>query len=366
MASELVTKVRAKYGDTYKDFSDSDLEAAILAKHPEYADLASSQAKMGLAANRSMAGAEAGQQARSEAIDPTSMLQNMGQAATIDSESLPAQAKGSAVGGALGLAAIGAPTTLPAAGRMALGMAGAEVGSRYGTPLATRLGLPPEVGAIGGGLLGAIAPEAALTRLAGRTAVNAALSARIAHTLTREAPAAVEAAGEAAVASRMAPGASQAARALEGAGLSPELATAEAGKMASATGEVSGNLPGVMTPARGTPALKMPAVAWSQDIQSQVATLRAAGESKAQIIQTLRETYGHKNLPADATEKIVDMIFETGSRVPATAEALPAGSKLAPPYRGGKGLPYTGTPPPRNDAELNQRLRESLDAYKLP
>jgi hypothetical protein len=41
MASELTDKIRAKYPDVYKDISDSELESKILAKHPEYKDLAS-------------------------------------------------------------------------------------------------------------------------------------------------------------------------------------------------------------------------------------------------------------------------------------------------------------------------------------
>lgn len=334
---------------------------------------------MTVGAERSVAGAEVGQQARSEAIDPTSMLQNMGQAAMIDSEGLPAQAKGSAVGGALGLAAIGAPTTLPAAGRMALGMAGAEVGSRYGGPIAARVGLPPEVGEFGGGLVGAFAPEAALARIAGRTAVNMALSARIAHTLNREAPEAVQAAGKvlqfgrasssmpsemAATMPRMAPGASQAAKALEGAGLSPELATAEAGKMAGATGEVSGNLPGVMTPAGGTPALKMPAISLAEDIQAQVAKLRASGLSKSQITAAVRETH---NLEPGAAGKVVDTIFEhSGERVAATAEALPAGSRVMPSPRGGPAKPSMGPARvPTSDADLQSLLEQSIQAYKI-
>ena len=40
MPSELVQKVRAKYPDAYTDLSDEQLEAAVLAKHPEYRDLA--------------------------------------------------------------------------------------------------------------------------------------------------------------------------------------------------------------------------------------------------------------------------------------------------------------------------------------
>lgn len=328
---------------------------------------------MTVGAERSVAGAEVGQQARSEAIDPTSMLQNMGQAAMIDSEGLPAQAKGSAVGGALGLAAIGAPTTLPAAGRMALGMAGAEVGSRYGGPIAARVGLPPEVGEFGGGLVGAFAPEAALARIAGRTAVNMALSARIAHTLNREAPEAVQAAGKvlqfgrasssmpsemAATMPRMAPGASQAAKALEGAGLSPELATAEAGKMAGATGEVSGNLPGVVAP------LKMPAISLAEDIQAQVAKLRASGLSKPQITAAVREAH---NLEPGAAGRVVDTIFEhSGARTAATAEAVPAGSRVMPPYRGGKAQPSLGPARvPTSDKDLMSLLQGSIDAYKI-
>lgn len=208
-------------------------------------------------------------------------------------------------------------------------------------------------------------PLAAVARaMIPEVAANPALSARIAHTLTREAPAAVEAAGEALGASRMAPGASQAARALEGAGLSPELATAEAGKMASATGEVSANLPGVMTPARGTPALKMPAIALSEDIQAQVATLRASGLSKAQITAAVRETH---NLEPGAAGKVVDTIFEhSGPRPAATTEALPAGSKVMPPYRGGKAQPSMGPARvPANDQDLMSLLQGSIDAYRL-
>lgn len=40
--SDLTDKIRAKYPDDYKDMSDDDLEKSILAKHPEYKDLANS------------------------------------------------------------------------------------------------------------------------------------------------------------------------------------------------------------------------------------------------------------------------------------------------------------------------------------
>lgn len=208
---------------------------------------------------------------------------------------------------------------------------------------------------------------AGLEKLVAKAApeVDAALSARIAHTLTREAPAAVEAAGEALTASRMAPGASQAAKALEGAGLSPELATAEAGKMAGATGEVSGNLPGVMTPAGGTPALKMPAISLAEDIQAQVAKLRASGLSKPQITAAVREAH---NLEPGAAGKVVDTIFEhSGPRPAATTEVIPAGSKVMPPYRGGKAQPSMGPARvPTSDADLSQLLKDSIAAYKIP
>lgn len=39
-ASELTDKIRAAYPNDYKDISDSDLEKMVLAKHPEYKDLA--------------------------------------------------------------------------------------------------------------------------------------------------------------------------------------------------------------------------------------------------------------------------------------------------------------------------------------
>lgn len=38
--SELTQRIRAKYPGIYDDLSDADLEKAVLAKHPEYADLA--------------------------------------------------------------------------------------------------------------------------------------------------------------------------------------------------------------------------------------------------------------------------------------------------------------------------------------
>ena len=44
-ASSLVQKIRAKYPTEYSDLSDSDLEQKVLAKHPEYADLASPNAQ---------------------------------------------------------------------------------------------------------------------------------------------------------------------------------------------------------------------------------------------------------------------------------------------------------------------------------
>lgn len=39
--SDLTTRIRAKFPGAYDDMSDADLEKAVLAKHPEYADLAS-------------------------------------------------------------------------------------------------------------------------------------------------------------------------------------------------------------------------------------------------------------------------------------------------------------------------------------
>lgn len=39
--SDLTDKIRAKFPDDYKDMSDSDLESAVLSKHPEYKDLSS-------------------------------------------------------------------------------------------------------------------------------------------------------------------------------------------------------------------------------------------------------------------------------------------------------------------------------------
>ena len=217
---------------------------------------------------------------------------------------------------------------------------------------------------------------------------DAALSAKLAHTLAKADPGAVAAWTEtqqraamqvagaheralkmaakmAPQGSSLAPGASKAAQALESAGLSPELATAEAGKMAASTGEVSGNLPGVLTPAGGTTAVKMPAVSLAEDIQAQVATLRASGLSQAQISAAVRETHG---LEAGAAKKVVETIFEHGGgRVAATAEALPAGRKLAPPYRGGKAQPYLGPARvPANDADLESLLKQSLKAYEIP
>lgn len=44
MADTLAAKVRAKFPGTYDDLSDPDLEKAVLAKHPEYADLAAAPA----------------------------------------------------------------------------------------------------------------------------------------------------------------------------------------------------------------------------------------------------------------------------------------------------------------------------------
>lgn len=44
MPSDLVTKIRAKYPTEYQDMDDASLEKAVLAKHPEYADLAQPKA----------------------------------------------------------------------------------------------------------------------------------------------------------------------------------------------------------------------------------------------------------------------------------------------------------------------------------
>lgn len=283
--------------------------------------------------------------------------------------SFPGGPAGMAAGGAaktvLGRAAQVAAKPSVVGGALAAGGAALEGASpkhiAYAGAVGAGLPLIPGVGKFTNKAL-----AAGLERLAAKAApeVDAALSARIAHTLTREAPEAVVAAGKvASTASGVAPGASQAARALEGAGLSPELATAEAGKMASATGDVSGNLPGVMTPAGG---VKMPAVAVGEQIQAQVQTLRASGLSKPQIVQTLRETYGHSNLSADTAEKMVDMISGSSSRVAATAEALPAGSRVMPSYRGGKAQPSLGPARvPANDQDLMSLLQGSIDAYRL-
>lgn len=334
-------------------------------------------------ADQSIAGAEAGREARNNAptADGIPIWPMRGE----DGEQItPEVATQKAMAGLAVPVLVGGletiPTTVAGAGRLALGFAGAEMGSRYGAPLAAKVGLPPEAGAVVGGLVGAIAPEAALARMAGRAGVSMALSARLAHTLNREAPEAVAAAGKvlqfgrassslpsemAAALPRTAQGTTAAARALEGAGLSPELATAEAAKMGAATGEVADNLPGVMTPAGGTAAVKMPAITLAEDIQAQVAKLRASGLSKAQITAAVREKH---NLEAEAAGKVVDTIFEhSGSRQAATAESLPAGSRVMPPYRGGKAQPYAGPARvPTSDADLLSLLRQSLDAYKLP
>lgn len=63
MPDTLAAKVRAKYPDAYTDLSDADLEAKVLAAHPEYRDLAvtpsapekeSDSGAVGLAATRGL------------------------------------------------------------------------------------------------------------------------------------------------------------------------------------------------------------------------------------------------------------------------------------------------------------------------
>jgi hypothetical protein len=127
--SDLAKRVRAKYPGTYDDLDDAALEKAVLAKHPEYADLAQPEQKAGPAPAAPKPGYLDGQGMFGE----TNILGPLVKVAKA-AWNHPVQT-GAIAGGALGAAAT-APVSIPAA---LVAAAGAGLGAAGGAGLGSIL-----------------------------------------------------------------------------------------------------------------------------------------------------------------------------------------------------------------------------------
>jgi hypothetical protein len=166
MASALVEKVRAKYGDAYADLSDDALEAAVLAKYPSYADLASPKARMGAAAESGVNRATEGALARSEAPAATLDASAFRRVEEVPSDNPAPGAPGGPPPRAASLlvpAAATAAALAPLASAATMPLAGGVEGHRLGRKVAKAAGLPEEVGGVPGAVIGAIYPGGAIT-----------------------------------------------------------------------------------------------------------------------------------------------------------------------------------------------------------
>lgn len=157
MPSALVEKIRAKYGDAYSALSDDDLEAKVLAKYPQYAELASPKArvmadvaKMGSPPEEAAAPMPAVPAAR----ERPSMFQDVPTNDLSSEDNAKALATESAVMGAT----LPVLVSGPVGGAVALGrgIIGTSLGSRAGRFIGDPLGYG-DAGAKIGGVVGGVA-----------------------------------------------------------------------------------------------------------------------------------------------------------------------------------------------------------------
>lgn len=312
MPSALVAKIRAKYGDAYADMSDDELETKVLTKYPQYADLASANARRELATGASVTRATEGAQARTDAPSGPEagfwqqLMETEGARATGEAEGLEATGKGGLTGLALTAGAASIPTTLAGAGHLAASGTLGYLGEKALGAGAAAIGAPRWIGSTLGALAGGGAPSL------GRRAVGKLLAGRFAGPAPVSIPAGASSsltALPAAAVRGAATGTPAGATLGELAGL--ERTLVESGWAPAAAREHAGNLGRRATDAVRSEASKAVPKALPETLTQEqlrvVTQLKAAaqqsGASKIQVVQAAQQVF------PDNWKQVVDFVM---------------------------------------------------------